>query len=337
MFKIRLLFQRVLQYWRAVREKAVLEESERSRRERITVFAISWVLATGLWFLVNLGKSFTVTIDFPLQWGEIEPRMAPVDELPRTVEATIYGEGWVLLSLKNRTPTVRVDASAGDVNVYEMVRVIMAGYPQAAVNKVFPSIIQVKLDEKAVKKVPVRLVSDIQFTSAHGFAGEQQLVPDSITVSGAKSLLESTTFWETAPLRLRNVKEPLKEAIRLRAAPNHLGLSHSVVEYTAGVSAFTEGEIKVPVTVMGGGLKQTVTFSPAMVSIRFNVPVGDYERALIEQPYTAVVEWKEIARDSSGFASPTIVNSGRNKDIQLRSYQPRRVAYYFNVSDSNIP
>jgi hypothetical protein len=324
--------QKLLQIWRFRKEEAAREEVDGTqRREKATVFAISWVLALGLWFLVNLGKNFSVAIQFPLVWGEVEAGRAPVQELPGKVEATIYGEGWVILSLKNNTPPVRVDAQSGDVNVYEMIRVIMNTYPQASVTKVFPSTIQVQLDKKVSRKVPVRSLVDIQFTASHALLGQPRLEPDSVVLTGAKALVEAIGYWETEPVVLRNVKTNVNTPVMLKAPPNVLELSRADVQFTASVSEFTEGEVRVPVKMRGSGQGRQVTFSPALISVRYDVPVGDYAATQDRPPFEAVVAWDEIANDSSGFASPTIVDIGRNPDIRLRTYQPRRVAYYFTI------
>jgi hypothetical protein len=279
--------------------------------------------------LVNLGKNFTVTIPFPLEWGEIEEGKSPVQRLPEKVDVTIYGEGWVILSLKNRTPALKVDAQQGDVNVYEMIRVIMSNYPQASVTKVFPTSIQVQLDKKIVRKVPVRPLVELQFAASHNAVQAPVLLPDSVAVTGAKMLVEQIKEWQSLPVTIRGIKSDVQTVLPLAPPDQALYLSHQAVQYKVAVAEFTEGEVRVPIKLKGS--TRQVTFSPATISVRYDVPVGDYADTQEKLPFEAWVNWEEIASDSSGFASPTILDVSRNPNIQLRGFQPRRVAYYFTI------
>ena len=89
-----------------------------SRKEKITVFVVSYVFAVIFWMVVNLNGTYNIELELPLEVGSVPVGMALVDAIPETIVAEVSGEGWKLISLRNNPPAVPVDISPGEVDCF---------------------------------------------------------------------------------------------------------------------------------------------------------------------------------------------------------------------------
>ena len=62
------------------------------------VVAVCFVLASTLWMLRALGRSYTAPLDYPVSWHYEFGRYHPARPLPATVPIEVRGTGWRLLS-----------------------------------------------------------------------------------------------------------------------------------------------------------------------------------------------------------------------------------------------
>lgn len=303
------------------------------RRERITVFVVAWVIALILWFMVNLARNFTVTLPVKVTWGDIPSDKAPTSELPQSVDISVFGEGWQIMSIYNNRPMLFVDAVEGDVSLQELVLNQMNNYAQVTATRVSPSQISINLEDRISKKIPLQHRVDVKFRDKFDFVGAPKLRPDSVTISGAKSLIERIRVWETNLLELTDIRADIKTEVSLREPEELISIDTEVIEYSATVSEYTGGEVRLLLRTRNLPPDREVSFSPAAITVKYDVPLTEYAASQEIIPFRAFVSFQEISADSSGFISPTISNVSDTLHIRLRSYYPRRVAYYYNVKE----
>src|SRR5690606_11246860 len=92
------------------------------RREKVTVFIGSIIIALVMWFVVSLGKDLSMTVEFNLTVGQMPDDMALASDLPSVVSASVTGEGWRLLSLNNNPQTIAVDVNQEEILLADMIR-----------------------------------------------------------------------------------------------------------------------------------------------------------------------------------------------------------------------
>lgn len=303
------------------------------RRERIAVFAVAYIIAVVLWFMVNLSRSFTINLPVVVNWGDVPKEKAPTSELPQTLDVSVVGEGWQLISFYNNPPAIYVDAREGEISLQELVLEQMNDYAQINATRVNPPTINVTLDEKIDKRVPVKHNVTVGFRDLYDFVGVPYLVPDSVTLTGAESLLKNVRNWETQELTLEDVRENLNQTVPLVEPGALLSLDQNEVRFRAAISEYTEGEVRVLLRARNVPENRSVSFSPTVITIKYDVPLTEFAQAQEIVPFRAYVSFEEIRADSSGFVSPTISNVSDTLHIRLRNYQPRRVAYYYTIKN----
>lgn len=303
------------------------------RRERIIVFIAAYIMAISLWFIVNLSSSFNITVNVPMEAGNLPENMALTEPLPEFVQVGVSGEGWLLFNLYNDPPLISINVEEGDVNLFEQVRQRLSYLQGINVSKVQPLLLTVTMEPKITKKVPVVLHTQIQFQSRYGVVGETEVFPDSITITGAESVIADIEEWEVEDtLKLQNVREDIFTSIPLQFDELLVEPSHTAVTFRADVSEFTEGETTVYIRTRNLPRGQSINYNPSSVTIKYDVPIGQYSEVKNIQPYDVYVPYSKILEDSSGFVTPDIEQSATQYELRLRSFQPKAVAY-FNVLD----
>src|SRR5699024_10438893 len=187
-------------------------------KEKTIAFLITIVLAFSLWIIVNLNRDYTLNIDIPVVLGQITTDKALAEELPQQVTASISGEGWSLLNVYKNPPSVFVDVSEQEVNLFEQVRRQLSSISNVTVQKVNPLTLQLNLEARQSKKVPVVSNVQINFSGQYDFLGSPHLSPDSITVFGAASIIESINQWPTDTVEFNDVESGFTANIALKGA-----------------------------------------------------------------------------------------------------------------------
>lgn len=304
-----------------------------ARREKILVFVVAYIIAISMWFVVNLNGDYNITIDVPLETGSIPEEMALVQGLPQYVQVEVSGDGWKLVSLHNNPPEVFVDVVEGEVNLFEQVRQRFTIEQDVSVLKVQPFMVNIELEPKIEKKIPIRLTSQLSYLERYGLVGESSLTPDSVTIMGAESQVRDIEEWVIPDtLILSDLKDDVSQIIEMAPIDPLIEYDVEQVTFNANVSEFTESEVSVYIRTRGLPRGQIINYNPSSVTIRFDVPIEQYSQVQNERPYEVYVPYSEILEDSSGFVTPDIEQVLTKYELRLRSFQPKAVAY-FSVLD----
>ncbi|MBO6584479.1 MAG: YbbR-like domain-containing protein [Gracilimonas sp.] len=299
------------------------------RREKVVVFVGAYIMAISLWFIVNLSGSFNITINIPVEPGNVPENMALTEDLPEFVQVSVSGDGWQLLNLYNDPPTVVINIEESEINLFDQVRQRLSYLQEIDVAKVQPLLLSVNMEPKISKRVPVKINTDLNFQPRFGLVGEPTYSPDSITVTGAQSRIEDITEWEVQDtLRLEGIREDISVTLPLEDAIGVVELSENEITYNADVSEFTEGETTVYIRTRGLPRGQNVNYNPSSVTIRFDVPIEQYAEVEKIRPYEVYVPYAKILEDSTGFVTPDIEQTAEQFELRLRSFQPKAVAYF---------
>jgi YbbR domain-containing protein len=312
------------------RRKLTRDKDDIPQSERIVVFIFAFMIALSMWLLVNLGRDYNLTLNLPIIHADAPEGRAFLTEIPRNANTTVSGEGWKLISLYNNPPPVVVSSDDNTINVLEAVQASLSGFPDVSVSKVQPLFVNVVTEEEVTRRVPVR--NDVQLETRRRFfiTGDVILMPDSVTITGARSLVEPIEFWPTENVTLEDVRENVDAEVNLRRPQRLITLNRDAVRLRASVTEFTEGEVRIPVATRNLPPGRRVSYSPSVVTVRFDVPITQYSEATAVALFEAWVAYSDIVNDTTGYVTPRFETIADGLDVRIRSHQPRRVSY-FNV------
>lgn len=303
------------------------------KSEKITVFLIAFGIALGLWLLVNLGREYTLTVEIPLQISEPEEDYALVEQPPKTATVTILGEGWNLLNVYNNPPSATIRPESDYIDLLEVIQDQMTAHPDLSVQKVEPASLMLTVEERVTRTVPIQPEVNISFRRQFNFKGSPSINPDSVTISGARSLVENIDELTTRSYEFSEVDENLDLELELKPPSDLLQLDRTKIKYYAEVAEYTEAEVRLLVRVRNKPEGEEVRFTPSVITVRYDVPLEQFALAQEQIPYEAYVYYDDIEEDTTGVVSPVISATMEDLDLRLRSYQPRRVSYYIIVDE----
>ncbi|SMO60720.1 CdaR family protein [Fodinibius sediminis] len=324
--------QKFSETWENLIQKSNEDEIADVGRERIVVFAVSLILAVCLWFMVNLSRDYNLNVDLPIVAVGMPDDRALAQELPKSATVSITGEGWKLISIYNNPPSVNLNVTGSEINLYDQVQRQMNAISEVNVQKVQPLMLTLNLEERVSKTVPVKPVVDISFERQYGFIGDPTVDPDSVRISGAVSLVKGITAWPTDSLTLSEVSADISERVTLKRS-ELISLSQSEVRINGTVDQFTEGETTIDLETRNLPEGRRISYSPSSITVTFDVPVDEYADIKNEELFEAYLTYDQIQEDTTGYVSPRVEKLSDNEYVKIRSFQPERVAYFMVLDD----
>ncbi len=300
------------------------------QRRSIYIVIVSTLFGFLAWVSVTMREDYETTVASPLVLQEIPPGMAVQTPLPRTVQLRFRGEGWRLAGvLLARTPGIVISAASLPAGHRPLTfndfadRISLA--PGVRLLDVKPDSLRIELGPAVRKRVPVVLDCLAGFREGYGQVGPTSVEPDSVTLTGAESVLRGIESWKTERRVFENVRASLDAEVPLTsAAPFEIDLSVPSVRIAISVEPFAEKIITgLPVQVGAAPANREVILIPPRIEIVVRAGIrqlsglspGDFR---VETPYAS------IAADSTGAVEYDVSCPA---GVQLVTKRPEHLQY----------
>lgn len=290
---------------------------------------LSVLASTVLWFGLSLSEQYTKELELETRLISLHQDSAWVELPPATVSARIRGRGFDLLRARFYRPVLELDATMSTVETPSLLQISTA----LEVLDVEPAEVRLTKDERVIRRVPVESRVQLEPASGYDFFNAPYFVPDSVTVSGARSVVDSIDAWPTANSSARRVRDSLVMDVVIDE--NHLNgivtVRPTSVKLTARTYQFTEGERVLPVMVTElPTTQQAVQLEPANITVRYLVPLEQYDAALNAPDMFATVSYETIRLDRTGWVAP-VINLPSGLMIAQSDVSPSRLRYFISI------
>lgn len=300
--------------------------------QRWLAMLLSLVVAFVLWFSFSMRKtSYTDSMEVPVEVVSTPPDVALSEAPPASATVTFQGEGWALLGLARRRPVIRVTAEAATVDL--QAELLEEGLPGGVtVQAVQPRSVELAFDTRTGRRLPIRLRRRIETEPGYDLVQPPTLQPDSVSVTGAQSLLGSLSDWPTELLVVEGVKDSFVRRVSLSDTFGGLLVpsvrstlvSARIAEFTEEVRSLDVQVVNLPPGVEG------VRFVPSQVPVTYRLPVtsDDFARAQDTEDFYAVVDYADIARDTTAGVVPVAAHWPQDLDVRDVRLEVGRVEYF---------
>ena len=282
------------------------------------------------WMSVTMREDYETTVASPFVLQDIPPGMAVQSPLPRTIQMRFRGEGWRLAGvLLARTPGTVFSATSLPAGHRPLTFNDFADHislaPGVRLLDIKPDSLRIELGPAVRKRVPVLLDCLAGFREGYGQVGPTSVAPDSVTLTGAESVLRGIDAWKTERRVFENVRSPLDEEIPLSpAAPYEIALSVPAVRIAIAVEPFAEKVITgVPVQVSDVPGSREVILIPPRIEIVVRAGIRQLS-ALSASDFRAAASYAEIAADSTGAIDSDV---SCPPGVQLVTKRPEHLQY----------
>ena len=273
-------------------------------RKRFLVLTTCMLIAIAAWLFMALNNKYPYTVKTVLKYNNIPQKKAFHPLQSDTVDLQVEGTGWQLLFARLRIKPQSIAISLEKLNNRNFILFSEQLYNVNNQLETSQKIISVKPDtlyfdfsEKTVKRVPVKLVSDISFIKQYGVSNPIDITPDYVTISGPEEELNKIREWKTDSLKLTDVQYPTKNMVAMtQSKMKNVSIFPASVEVRIPVDEFTEKVLDIPLKVINNRDYYSIKLYPRKVKLTFLVALSKYNQ-VNEEFIEAVVdmnEWKEL-------------------------------------------
>ncbi len=283
-----------------------------------------------VWFSVAMSEQYQVSIAAPLEIERVPEGRALRTAVPPALQLRLRGSGWQLASLlwaSNLTLRFPVQLFHGAHRAItrQDVAEIVAARPGIQLADMAPESGYVDLERRAEKTVPIALDCQVSFKEGYGQVGPTVISPESVTVSGAESVVRSLDGWSTAHGDFENVRSPVEADLPLAHSLTYrLTLSVARVHMRLNVEPFAE-------KTLSGLAVEPIAVPPNRELILIPPKIDIVARGGIKQlgslapgDFHVTVNYRNVIADSSGMVDADV---DAPSDIQVVSKKPDKLQY----------
>ena len=310
-------------------------------RLKLSVFLVCLVFSAVLWGMIKLTHEYNVTVKFDVQASTFPKGKILVGNADSVISITLRAKGLdfysrilkarrtpLLLDLDNLNLQRKDDLYYGYELSSRRARLITDQLPVGVeVISIDPDTLHFVFEKSFTKKVAVKPDISLQFAKQYNLYDSLMLKPDSVKVSGRKSIVDTIRYVDTRHKTYNNLKEGVTEKLGL-VTPKFdppVYLSTDSVLVSLKVEKFTEARVEVPVTLMfGTSVKSIYRTYPEKVTVTCLIAMKDYSR--LDPSLFSVVSSDE---DVSGFEDrriPVRVEQSP-KFVKVMKIEPEKVEY----------
>ena len=268
------------------------------------VVALCIICSLLLWVFSSMSEIYTKIIEIDTKIENLAEEDAFLTLPPDKIQLQVKGEGLSLIQLYYNPPKIVIDASDSEINLIDVVSRNLSSPVQ--IERVIPPIFNLQKEERLEKKIPVLVRAEINTPLTYDLVKEPTIFPDSVTISGAVSIIEKINEWPTKELTVDEVKDTVSIDVELVDSLTGLvDLSILKTELILVAEEFTEGgrEMEVFISDMPS-INEYVTLDPPVVEVSYKVPLSQYRLANEARDFFLTLSIDDIRDDTTGFVTP---------------------------------
>lgn len=303
-----------------------------AERRKLSIFFTCLILAIVAWLFFSLSNKYNYEVNTVVNFRNLPANKAFTPLQSDTVLLKIQGTGWQLLFTRLRIypRDVRVDLKALEkrnfVTFTEQMSNINSNYSsEQKIVSVQPDTLYFDFTTRKVKKVPIKLLSDLSFVKQFGQSEKTILKPDYVTLTGPQEQLDKIKFWFTDTLKRKSVESTISEKITLvKSKEANISIYPTATEAKVVVDEFTEKVLSVPIRVVNNNEYYNVKLVPDKVTITIMVSLTDFSNVK-EEDFEAVADLDLWKNDKVNMLPVQIVK--RRNFCRVRKIEPLQVNF----------
>lgn len=254
--------------------------ADKSQEDR-TVLLICLSIAFVFWLLVKFSKDYTVVREVGLSY-ELPEQKAFAVSPPNTVFVNLEAQGWFFLVAGISGKDFHLPYRVPDRNVFGLTPAQVRSDLEDLVNDKEVEItnllfdgFRIVLEDRLEKQVPLLSQYDLTMLPEYRLVDSVRMVPDSVWVSGPRSMIDPIRYWRTDSLVLADLSQTYQGQLPIRIAEQGMQVSPASVQVTVPVERFTEKSIFVPVEIVNPP-PDSIRLFPDKALVKCVLGLGNY-------------------------------------------------------------
>lgn len=301
------------------------------KNRKINVFFLFLLFAFVILIFTKLSKEYTNTITFSINKINVPKEIVVLNDSNNTLKVTLRTHGFKWLVYYFSEPKITLDFSK-DLKktksgfIWNKSKAFIFTKEKFGDNvellAISPETLLFRYDVNLVKKIPIKLNTDIGFASGFDLATEYSIKPDSIVVIGPEIIASKVNFVQTQKLRLKDVKSDISQTVKLKLPKSEKNLTFSLSEVTvsAKVEKFTEGILKIPVVVTNVPEGMTLNYFPKTVNVTYYTSLNNF-KAITAEDFAVECDYRSL-ENGQDFLTPKLTKIPKLVKSAKVSQQP---------------
>ena len=301
------------------------------KRGPLKTFLFFLGFSTVIWLFVQFSKQYSEAIELPITYINIPQDKIIDPNSPTSLDLRVKDYGINIARYKLFPPELMIDVSEaieknGNLlyNLEQQKAAVLAQIDLDYEDAIFmQGVLEIPFEQRAVKTV--KIVPDIELGFAVGYSAleEVKLTPDTVRVSGPRSILDTLEQVSTETLKINNISKDLKDKVGIKKKNlEKLTFFQDEVTYSVRTDKFTEGKVEIPVEVSNVPDSMNLVIFPKEVTVFYQVSLNDFDKVAPED-FKVVVDF-ENASESDGYLiaqvtqKPAVVNNVRLSERRIQ-------------------
>lgn len=297
-------------------------------------FGIFLGISSFFWLLNALGKIYTLTVPYTVEYQNIPKNFAAVESHQQQImiDQTASGYSFLKYYLFDTYFVKPIDVSEYVTDTTQKSHKIKISTLEFLsknhselfeINSVNPHEITNTISKIVQKKVPVRVNLDINCKDNYGFVSPHLLEPDSITLKGAKIILDTIRYVYTELLERDDLNSSFSTSLHIIPIPG-VKFEKSYIKFSSVVDKKLFHIIEVPINMSLVPEKEQRRISESFVIVSYAVFSSDYDKSM-DTTIKAVATYTQNAKKEK---SIPISLQNIPKGITILSVQPSELTYF---------
>lgn len=275
-----------------LRKKKALTPREAASKRRLHIFVLCLLCSAVFWLFTKLSQENESEFRQYLIIQEFPEGKTGVNQSDSLVSYTLETTGLRLITERYFSPkdTLYIEAdqlpavqhndhAAHFVTAEELENRLREKYGDwAHVGQVFPDTIHVQVVPAITKKLPISVNKEISYEKRFGPYGDLAITPDSVSITGPKTILDTMEVIRTAFWQQDDIRSSVRKTLELEIPSRLIQAGQKQIRLHLPVEEFTEASISLPITIdcplplEDGQLR----LFPANVEVVYLVALRDY-------------------------------------------------------------
>ncbi len=281
-----------------------------------------------LWVFVSFSNDYTATFRIPIEFTNIKEGNSLLSQSASEIAITVSGEGWSLAQItfggKNQFK-ISTNENVGLQNY--IVRDAISGNewlsPSIQVVSVSPLNISYSVERLNYKVVPLNADITLGISEGYDLVSKIKLSPDSVKISGPKSLVKSIQSISTEKFKFDNLDAHVSTLLKLKST-DYISFENNMTNIDFSIEKIVDKTFhNIPIKIINIPNLRELDLFPPNVDITLR---GGLESLGIQdiEGISAVVDFKDAFIDTLGFVKAQISIPGFTK---LTNVKPDKLKY----------
>ena len=273
-------------------------------RGRLRFFLFFVFISFFFWISTKLSNTYTLEQSFSINWNDI-PEGIIISDKEYKLNTSIKASGIEVMfyrlflnELNISLKEAKFSLTKGIVDTERQHFFVEKQlFNNTILNQISPVSLEFEYSNLDKKIVPI--IPKIKFSLRPGFLLDKPLlsIPDSILISGPKTLLDSISNIETQFFSYNDIFEPSSYMVKLKKI-SKIQMPIDEVKINLSVSRYSEKEFILPIEILNLPRNKRVKLFPPKAKVKVTLPISIIS-TVKDSDFSLVVDYNEIMYDKA--------------------------------------